>query len=162
MNVPYIVTISYHDTSTCHSLAALLYQSCISQKSGYEACSGNKLKFNPAVGTDITNGVYELRMNSYNGNNVDSSTVAWAAVGAMPSGMTDAYDYTYYVLPGNVDFGGAAAWAYLPGTMSVYKNDYGSDYIVMLHELGHNLGHHHSGLGSASYGEYGLDPSEAT
>ena len=38
-----------------------------------------------------------------------------------------------YVFPGNVDFGGAAAYAYLPGTTSFYWDTYASMYIVLMH-----------------------------
>mmetsp|Transcript_8240 Transcript_8240/g.15079 ORF Transcript_8240/g.15079 Transcript_8240/m.15079 type:complete len:1302 (-) Transcript_8240:105-4010(-) len=75
--------------------------------------------------------------------------LAAAALG-VPLGT---FSHRLYVLPGHVSFGGAAAWAYLPGSDSVFLNGYASSTFVQMHELGHNIGLMHSGESGAGYGD---------
>jgi hypothetical protein len=58
-----------------------------------------------------------------------------------------------YVFPDAVDFGGAAAYAYLNWHRSVYMGGYASILLVQMHEIGHNLYMHHSGEGTSTYGD---------
>jgi len=62
-----------------------------------------------------------------------------------------ARDYTMIVCPDEVDFGNAAAYAVSPGSMSWFKSQYASAPTVQMHELGHNLGHGHSGKNNSTY-----------
>merc|ERR1719469_1796112 len=63
------------------------------------------------------------------------------------------YTNVMYVLPGEVNFSGAAAYAYLNGRLSVVSNLHVSIQHVLIHEIGHNFGHHHSGRGNSEYGD---------
>lgn len=63
------------------------------------------------------------------------------------------YTNVMYILPAVVDFEGSAAYAYLNGYLSVFLNDYASMPYVLMHEIGHNLGQHHSGEGISDYGD---------
>jgi len=49
------------------------------------------------------------------------------------------------VCPDVVDFGNSAAFAITPGVISWYKSQYFSTPGLQVHEVGHNLGHGHSG-----------------
>jgi len=57
------------------------------------------------------------------------------------------------VCPDVVDFGGAAAWGSRPGSYTWYKSKYASVPIVQMHEIGHNLGHRHSGKDGVTYAD---------
>jgi len=57
------------------------------------------------------------------------------------------------VCPDVVDFGGAAAWGSRPGSYTWYRSMYASAPIVQMHEIGHNLGHSHSGKNGVTYAD---------
>jgi hypothetical protein len=58
------------------------------------------------------------------------------------------------VIPDAADWGGAAAWAYLPGQTSAFRSSYSYRMGVQLHEVSHNIGLHHSGYGTESYADH--------
>jgi len=49
------------------------------------------------------------------------------------------FTHVMYVLPNSVNFGGAAAYAYVGYGQSVYWDSYASTLLVLVHETGHNL-----------------------
>ncbi|GFH47515.1 hypothetical protein CTEN210_03990 [Chaetoceros tenuissimus] len=112
---------------------------------GYDECSNGLLQFQPASG----NGVITVKTNeTLNG-------MGWRTCGTIAldgAGSIDR-DYTMIVCPSVVDFGGAAAWGQLQGTISWYKSTYASVPIVQIHEIGHNLGHRHSGQSGVEYAD---------
>jgi hypothetical protein len=57
------------------------------------------------------------------------------------------------VCPDVVNFGGAAAWGQMPGSISWYRSRFASGPIVQMHEIGHNLGHQHSGKDGVTYAD---------
>ena len=118
-------------------------------------CSGNKLKFVPGTGSDlIVNGVLDVRVPSkvagktasYVESEVNSEVIR--LVGAMTK-----WEHVMYILPKSVDFNSAAAFAYIGWYRSVYSDDYSSDFLVLVHEIGHNLGKYHSGARGTTYGD---------
>ncbi len=62
-------------------------------------------------------------------------------------------DFIMYVMPDCVDWEGAAGWGQTPGHLTWYPSQYASYPVVQVHEMGHNLGHMHSGKNGVSYGD---------
>jgi len=124
-------------------------------------CSGGQLRYQPAADVEdlIENGVMTAQITN-NVAGVSSNTVMnWVTDAAMAllvsKGLTYS-DYTQvmHILPSEVDWNGAAAWAYLPGSVSAFQDNYADRMGVQIHEFGHNLAMHHSGHGTQSYGDH--------
>eukprot|EP00559_Dactyliosolen_fragilissimus_P002113 CAMPEP_0184871582 /NCGR_PEP_ID=MMETSP0580-20130426/40802_1 /TAXON_ID=1118495 /ORGANISM="Dactyliosolen fragilissimus" /LENGTH=1122 /DNA_ID=CAMNT_0027374259 /DNA_START=125 /DNA_END=3490 /DNA_ORIENTATION=- len=124
--------------------------------SGYQFCSGNKLNFKIGEGNGLVNGVREIYLDQATAG-IDKDTVdrwVWDKLGSNGINFPlNSYDHYIYVMPGNVNFEGAAAYACLWCPKSVYFDIQASNYQVLLHEVGHNIGHVHSGKDGASYGD---------
>ena len=109
---------------------------------GYRAISGDKLRFHPATGNGLVDGVLELYLaNATNGT--DKSIVDGWVMEELTNGINfplDEVDHYIYVMPPNVDFGSAAAYACLWCPKTVYYDLIASNYEALLHEVGHNLG----------------------
>jgi len=101
------------------------------QKVRYEECSNGKLHFEPATGTGVTNGVLTVNTST------ELNGLAWGTCGTIATTGANGIsrDYTMVVCPDVVDFGGAAAWGNLPGSMSWYLSMYASAPIVQVHEI---------------------------
>jgi len=141
----------------------------VNAQSQIKACSKNQLSVIPACSletdacygdNDIKNGVLEVPI-TQNCGGVSSGTVvnyntdaAQAILNAKGLSLTNDFDQIMHILPDEVSWGGAAAWAYLPGTISAFKDSYSYRMGVQVHEFGHNMGFHHSGFGSASYADH--------
>lgn len=116
------------------------------------ACSFGKINFAPFGGTtssgaQVVQGVFGVSIN-INANGASSGTVAQAVTNAgnvALGTMSSQFDYVLYCLPDGVNFGGAAAWAYLNHWQSAYMDSYCKYMNVQMHEIGHNLGLGHSG-----------------
>ena len=119
----------------------------IYQRVRYDDCSNGALIFDPATGTNVNNGVLTVTTTE----NLDGMT--WQNCGRIATNGARgiAKDYTMIVCPDVVNFGGAAAWGQMPGSITWYMSRYASAPIVQMHELGHNLGHHHSGKDGVTY-----------
>ena len=126
------------------------------QMSQYSACSGNQLNFQPASGPDIVNGAAEITL-TQNSNGVDRYTVhGWVDnyIAANYPDWPSQFHHIMYVLPQNVNFNGAAAYAYIGNYKSVYWNTYASRLTVLMHETGHNLRMYHSGEDTLPYADH--------
>jgi len=126
--------------------------------SQYTACSGGKLNYKPATGTGITNGGVAITLEQ-NSTDVNRFTVhGWVDNWISSNHPTWPSDFNHimYVLPGNVNFTGAAAYAYIGNYKSVYRDNAASKLTVLMHETGHNLRMHHSGEGppTATYADH--------
>jgi len=130
-------------------------------------CSGGEMEYIPACSRPndpcynyekIVNGVLEVPID-YNIAGVSSGTVvnyntAAAKVMLEQEGI-ELNDFNLlHIIPDQASWGGAAAWAYLPGTVSAFRDSYAYRMGVLMHEIGHNIGLHHSGFGSASYADH--------
>ena len=96
----------------------------------YDECSNGKLIFDPATGTNVNNGV--LTVNTTRNLN----GMAWQDCGTIATNGANALeidrDFIMIVCPDVVDFGGAAAWGNMPGSISWYKSQYASAPIVQV------------------------------
>jgi hypothetical protein len=147
-------------SSRCNDLQSLFYDqltfSSAKQKSQFYDCSKGKLRFQKGTGSDITNGVLEIEV-PYSLNGVDRYTAMDHAVAetqrVLGSSTYNSFDHIMYVMPLYVDFGGAAAFAYIGWYRSVFMNQYASHLQVQVHEFGHNLRMLHSGEDGSTYGD---------
>jgi hypothetical protein len=116
--------------------------------SQYSACSKGKLLFVPATGgTNIVNGAVEVTIpNNIAGmNRITAHNLFINAAPAVVGQPLSTWTHTFLVMQGSVNFSGAAAYAYVNDSLSVYDDAYGSHVVVQSHELGHNIGLLHSG-----------------
>jgi hypothetical protein len=130
----------------------------------YNACSFGKLQFYPASGTNIWNGVVDI---SISGDElkilslISQGTLSDAVKAIIPSGVSP--EHIMYVLPYGTQFPKNAAgtefttnwvaFAYVGGYTSYYNDKWGDYLSSQMHEVGHNLGFHHSSEGSVQYGD---------
>lgn len=140
----------------------------VNLKSQYSACSANQLNFDmPAPSHSwgnhvdgpitFTDGVASISVphTAAEGDSVLMNAVLaklgtgyWGDrynAGGQPA------DHIMICVP-NASMGGIA-YAWFDHWISVYKNDWCTYPSVQMHEVGHNLGLHHSGEGSAAYAD---------
>lgn len=152
-----IVRVSSQDGSPTfgpYKLSKSIFAQSKSMRSGLLDCSGGKVDLQPSQGSQIDDGVIEVT--------VDMSTkdVLWkqvqnAAIDRLKAQDVHVVDYehTLLVLPDNTNFQDAAAYAFTDQPIAVFKDTTVQYQLVLLHELGHNLGFHHSGYQEQGYGD---------
>jgi len=115
----------------------------------YDDCSNGALIFEPATGTDVTNGIITVNT----GEKLNG--MGWKSCGniATEGARGISRDHTMVICPDVVDFDGTSAWGSSPGSYTWYKSMYASIPEVQMHEIGHNLGHSHSGKDGVTYGD---------
>jgi len=105
------------------------------------------LGFRAATGRAVVNGVINVRVSKSVSSYPDLASFRREALSLIPTDPNAVNDYTFTILvmpaSSNIFFTGSQAFA--PGKVSWYNDLYGSDPTYLLHELGHNLGHGHSG-----------------
>jgi hypothetical protein len=107
------------------------------------------------TGLNVIDGVAEVTIPYTVTGELSYTVEDWASdeltsvVGAAES----TWDHVMFVLPSSVDFAGAAAYAYVGWSRSVYLDNNVAVLLVQMHEIGHNLNMRHSGLGTATYGD---------
>ena len=111
----------------------------VNLKSQTAACSGGKLNFVPAAGTDITDGVANLVI-PHTVAGVDRMVVLdWvedAIANQYPSWQSGIFQHRMYVFPKSVDFRGAAAIGYLNEDRTVFYGGYIKHILMQMHEIG--------------------------
>jgi len=125
-------------------------------QSGYRWCSGNKLNFYPGQGNGLVNGILEVFLEESTAGRGKDVVERMALKKITSSDMNfplSNYDHYMYVMPPNVDFDTAAAYACLWCPKTAFWDIHASNYQVILHEIGHNIGHVHSGKNGGSYAD---------
>jgi hypothetical protein len=101
----------------------------MNMKSQIDACSYGKLKFvepedDPAY-PDVVGGVVTITLNQTVTDVSHGTVLGWAReTTPLYAGPLDQYDHVMYFMPPGVDFGGAAAFGYMPGRETWYLNSY--------------------------------------
>ena len=126
----------------------------VNARSQVIACSNGARNYIPACADDaagcgsapIVNGVIEVPITD-NVSGVASGTVVnWVTTATntllSPHNLsTGSFTQVMFILPDAVSWGGAAAWAYLPGSVSAFRSSYSYRMGVQVHEFGHNIGY---------------------
>ena len=113
------------------------------------------MKISPAIGDNLSNGVMDLtiplNVDGMDYRDVEASvTKHLSKKGFIPKHYTN----VMYFFPEGVKMRGIRGYATLNGRISVFSNRFGSTHSLLMHEIAHNFGHHHSG---SQIGEYGDD-----
>ena len=101
----------------------------MNMKSQIDACSYGKLKFvepddNPAY-PDVVGGVVTIHLNQTVTDISHGTVLGWAReTTPLYAGPLQNYDHVMYFMPPGVDFGGAAAFGYVPGRETWYRDSY--------------------------------------
>ena len=111
----------------------------------------------PATGTDVSNGVIKINLN------INVKDVSYSDVGNLVTTKLENiknnvnkdldFETRFYILPNEVEFFGAAAWASMGGDTVWMKSRYSNSVMAQVHEYGHCLGLHHSGKDDNPYGD---------
>jgi hypothetical protein len=130
----------------------------MNMKSQIDACSYGKLKFvepeyNPAY-PYVVGGVVTIHLNETVTGVSHGTVLGWArATTPLYAGPLENFDHVMYFMPPGTNFGGAAAFGYVPGRETWYVDSYALGTGIQLHELGHNMGLGHSGEDGGGYGD---------
>lgn len=128
----------------------------------YSDCSYGQLKFLPAQGNGVVNGVAEITI-AFNVTEVDPSFLevvvaeqAEADLGIASGTLDDNFDHIMFVLPRGSRRMYSIKWiayAYIGRKRSIFNNINAGYLTVVMHELGHNFGLQHSSEHRNPYGD---------
>ncbi len=154
-----IIRIEANDSQTSRDNKQLsndffgTYGKKVSPKSQMDYCSKNQLRFVPASGNGIENGVLTVKLNQDVKNlvHIDVKNKASQKARQIIGKSLQSFSHVAFCLPpGTVNSNSMdwVAFGYYTNFQSVYNNLWCSSLSATLHEMGHNLGLHHSGEAS--------------
>ncbi|KAL7547050.1 hypothetical protein ACHAWF_010369 [Thalassiosira exigua] len=112
----------------------------------YEQCSGGKLLFVPATGPGVVNGVLEFPMDQDMSGQHVSTAGGWVRdkFNGLSGELGIEFEAYSVILP--VGVSGSGGLARQGGAHQYYAGGADRSLELVMHEFGHNLGLHHSGL----------------
>uniref|UniRef100_A0A7S1B5D5 Peptidase M11 gametolysin domain-containing protein n=1 Tax=Corethron hystrix TaxID=216773 RepID=A0A7S1B5D5_9STRA len=126
----------------------------VNMKSQFKACSYGKLTFDavpdrPSVG--LKDGVMTVRLNKDVRGNEPYTVQNWvrAELFRRLGSSYLKYDHLAFCMPPGM--GLWLAYGYVPGTLTVYNDEWCGRVSAQMHEVGHNLGFDHSGTVRGEY-----------
>lgn len=123
----------------------------------FRACSFGKLELVPFTGLGVENGVAEVVITTaVSGNNSVLTLQNLVVARARATWRISRLDHLIIVMPDvGLRYSGTAflAYAYFDSAVSVYNDQWAGRLSGVMHELGHNLGLHHSGQSGNEYGD---------
>lgn len=98
----------------------------------FDDCSNGQLKFIPAQGTNVNNGILTVTTAE------NLNQIGWQTCGNIATAAAEliARQHILIVCPDEVDFNGAAAWGSTGGAITWYRSKYASMPVVQVHEVG--------------------------
>ncbi len=126
----------------------------VNLSSQFSACSYGQLNLIPAQGTNITDGVVQLSIDM-DVQGVSRGTVRNAVVAAgnaLFGSLNAQADHILFALPPNTS-GGWIAYGSINGSYTTYNDRWATYVSAQMHELGHNFGMGHSGIGDNEYND---------
>ena len=124
----------------------------VSLKTQYAACSHDQLIIEPAnVNSNTSKGVVEITLDVAVAN--VSYRVLLSMVVTKAKKLYDGLSQFQFVLFCQPLHGNWLAYAYVNGRDSFYNGHWCQRVSAQMHEIGHNLGLHHSSVGTNEYGD---------
>lgn len=131
----------------------------VNLKSQMQACSFDKIIFNPVTSYPWWDGVGTVNIN-INVKNTDSNVVLNAAISSLTNSIGDLpsqFDHVAFCLPrGSTttrDGQNWAAFAQHNNWVSVFNDEWCNSPTIQMHEIGHNLNLGHSNEANEEYGD---------
>jgi len=113
-----------------------------------DLCYGTSLITNGVITVNIPQnigGVAVLTVGNYCGN------AAFRDLSAEGINLNDFHQM--YVFSTHANWGSSSALAFMPGTLSAFRDTYAYRLPTLVHEMGHNIGFGHSSFGTEEYGD---------
>lgn len=135
-----------------------IYPTVVSQ---YDAASHGYLKWIPATGTNIQNGIAEITITHSiaNANRSIHGELHHAVMDACTAklgNLREISDHVMFCLPNGSLLQGSSQWTaftYMNSPFSFFQMSRCTKLSVVMHEIGHSLGFRHSAKGADPYGD---------
>jgi len=119
----------------------------------YDRCSGGKMMFVPVTGQDVVDGILEITVETNMTGMGTLTAASWTqdTFNELNEELNIEFDVYSMIMPSTVPGGGGLAA--MGGDHQMYYSGAENSLELLVHEFGHNLGFHHSGVPDGS--EYG-------
>jgi len=124
-------------SKSAYELSDGIFSDAINLRSQYLACSGKKIDFVPATGTNVVGGVVDLTIPHIVSGRTKEDVESWASDAFQAAfGEYAQWSHVMFVLPSSVVFGKAAAVGYVGWGLTIFESQYADTLLVLMHELG--------------------------